>query len=147
MIFFLPSGFCVRTAAFPTASLLRRWSGRRGCCGQTRSPAREGEGRSIKPSQQQPTPSPNTLSSRSFFAPGRLPHLQLCVPLLRLQLQPSGLPEQAPRLTVEGQDSQGGGAHNQLRIVNSGSNFLDYVTIIYSYLILAGIEGLDKKTN
>ena len=57
------------------------------------------------------------------FRPGRVPHLQLRVPLLRVQLQPRGLPQQAPGAAGKGQHQEGGGAHHQLHFAHPGTDY------------------------
>lgn len=52
--------------------------------------------------------------------PGRVPYVQLRLPLVRVQLRPRGLPRQAPRPPVQGRSPQGAGAHHQLRLAHPG---------------------------
>ena len=63
---------------------------------------------------------------------GRLPDLLLRLALVRLQRQPRGLPQQAPRPPGQSLHPQGRGAHHQLHLSHSGKDLgLDQISMLY----------------
>ena len=64
---------------------------------------------------------------------GRLPDLLLCLALVRLQRQPRGLPQPAPRPPGQSLHPQGRGAHHQLHLPHSGKDLgLDKISMLHS---------------
>ena len=66
---------------------------------------------------------------------GRLPDLLLRLALVRLQRQPRGLPQQAPRPPGQSLHPQGRGAHHQLHLTHLGKDLgLDQISMQRSLL-------------